>query len=395
MTSPRSSKGISLVSLTITIVVILIISGILIYNTGGAMQIKKLNNMYNDIKLLEDKAADFYAKYQELPIKTKYTTPINFSSEINPNDNDTYYIIDLSKLDNITLSYGKGQANGDPDTYIINEQSRTVYYVLGIKIDNKSYHRAPGIYNEVNVTKDTTSFITEWTITEGYTTINLSAVTGTNLQIDYGNGTNTYEVPGVYQIKITGTGINWDMSSLTGKEYLTKIVRWGEVTFNSVNFSGCINLKGNIPVPGADTFTGVTSFDDMFKDCINLTGGIPENLFESGVNAVSFESTFENCSNLTKNNNMVGSIPEGLFSNNTQAANFIRTFFGCSGLTGSIPENLFADIVLETDFSSVFENCTSLSGTVPMDFFGFVGTATYTNALKGCIGIEDVPIGWK
>ena len=113
-----------------TLVVLMIFCAIAFYATRG-VQIVKLNNMYKDIRVLENKISLYYLDNGTLPIKKE--SVIYFSdNSINPNDNEVFYEIDLSKFENLNISYGKGFF-GVKDKYIINEESHTIYYYLGIE----------------------------------------------------------------------------------------------------------------------------------------------------------------------------------------------------------------------------------------------------------------------
>ena len=145
----RNNKGITMVSLIITIVVMFIISSITIHTSLDRFEINKYNKMVNDIKLLSDKVRDYHLKYNGLPVmrdsdnnKIKYTyTSLEFDKNIN--DNSNYYILDLEAMEGISLNYGKEgfeNLNSSDDVYIINEKSHTIYYVRGIEFKDIIYH---------------------------------------------------------------------------------------------------------------------------------------------------------------------------------------------------------------------------------------------------------------
>ena len=90
--------------------------------------------MNHDINVIEDSIALYYLNNGNIPIKDK----INFEHSINPNDNNSYYKIDLSKLENIYLNYGK--MKNEQDFYIINEESHTIYYFSGVEYKGKIYY---------------------------------------------------------------------------------------------------------------------------------------------------------------------------------------------------------------------------------------------------------------
>ncbi len=154
----KQNKGITLITLILAIIIMLIISSVILYNANTAISTRALNDMYKDITIIKDKVDIYYAQYGTLPIiKTLYTNVENIKN-ININDNEQYYVVDLEILENITLTYGKGhreykQAPNDEktDLYIINEQSHTVYYVEGITLDNISYYTIPNEYTKVKI----------------------------------------------------------------------------------------------------------------------------------------------------------------------------------------------------------------------------------------------------
>lgn len=152
----KSNKGITMITLIMAIIIMLVISSTLIYNANNGAKIQKLNNMYSDIQVLKDKVDLYYSSYGTLPVLQTQYTNIDNIKEINSNDNDKYYVIDLEMLENITLNYGKAyndfKNNSSIDTldvYIVNEQSHNIYYVKGVIVDNKTYYTIPGNYTKV------------------------------------------------------------------------------------------------------------------------------------------------------------------------------------------------------------------------------------------------------
>ena len=111
--------------------------------------ISELNNMYKDINILESKIALYYLDYGNLPIKQDRKIEFKEKS-INPNDNDIYYEIDLSKIENLSLFYGNKNL-GINDIYIINEQSHTVYYYRGCEYNNKIIYTRQIHYEYVEI----------------------------------------------------------------------------------------------------------------------------------------------------------------------------------------------------------------------------------------------------
>ncbi len=158
MINLKQNKGITLVTLILAIIIMLIISSVILYNASTGINTRALNNMYNDITILKDKVDIYYSQYGTLPIiKTLYTNVENVKN-ININDNENYYVVDIESLENVTLTYGKEYKeykqtidNQKTDLYIINEQSHTIYYVKGIKLDNKNYYTIPNEYTKIEI----------------------------------------------------------------------------------------------------------------------------------------------------------------------------------------------------------------------------------------------------
>lgn len=93
----RNSNGITIVALVLTIVILLILTGVTIYHSDLSKSNYKYNKMMADINILSDNILAYYRKYNDLP-KTDRCIKI---------DETTYYEIKLSKLNNLTLNFGK------------------------------------------------------------------------------------------------------------------------------------------------------------------------------------------------------------------------------------------------------------------------------------------------
>lgn len=129
----KNSKGITITVLVVTVVILLILTSTIIMKAESYKNVNKLNNLYADIKLLEDKVLEYHNDYGILPTKEEKITP-NRSME-----NGEYYEIDLSQLENLTLNYGKGSID-DKDIYIVNKKTLDVYYYKGIEYEGSLYY---------------------------------------------------------------------------------------------------------------------------------------------------------------------------------------------------------------------------------------------------------------
>lgn len=145
----NNSKGIALITLVVAILMMLIISSVIVYNATSNIRIQSLNNMYNDIRVLNEQVFLYYSKYNELPIlNEEYTSSIN-SDILGEYEANKFKIIDIDKIDrNIksNLNYGEDYYNKNysgTDIYIINTETLKIFYVNGIKIDDKIYYTIP------------------------------------------------------------------------------------------------------------------------------------------------------------------------------------------------------------------------------------------------------------
>lgn len=159
----RKQSGINLITLSIAIVIMVIITSVLVYNTRDGARVRELNEMYNDIELLNYKISEYYLDHNALPYGPKYEN-LDFlnladNNQINPNNGEDFYVIDLKLMDGITLNYGEdydqvrigGNIDSLVDLYIINEESHTIYYPRGVDIQGLKYYTEPDEWDEISV----------------------------------------------------------------------------------------------------------------------------------------------------------------------------------------------------------------------------------------------------
>lgn len=153
----KSNKGITMIVLSIAIIILAIVTSMLAYYSSDAIDIKNLNNMYNDIELLNQKVSLYFYNNEKIPALVKYINAEEKLKEQKGNlDNNVYYVIDLNKLENLELNYGKEfkevknnylavdfDITEYTDLYIINEQSHNIYYIKGVTVEEKIYYKKP------------------------------------------------------------------------------------------------------------------------------------------------------------------------------------------------------------------------------------------------------------
>ncbi len=63
----RNNKGVTIISLGVTVIIILVITGAIIFNTKNQLMMREVQNITTDIELLDSKVDEYYLKYGELP----------------------------------------------------------------------------------------------------------------------------------------------------------------------------------------------------------------------------------------------------------------------------------------------------------------------------------------
>lgn len=194
----KTKKGISLISLTITVAVLLILTNVIIYNVKDNLKIGKLKEMQNDITNLRDKVASYYAQNGKIPASIEYTdiTAIKEAGVISDTiDTGKFLVIDLSAIENLTLNYGEdfekvktdsGNVNNYKDLYIINETSHNIFYVKGITIDDETFYTD---YNANDIGEKTVElrYVDNVKIPEGFYYVGGSKDTGLVISDEQGD----------------------------------------------------------------------------------------------------------------------------------------------------------------------------------------------------------------
>ena len=186
MINLKQEKGVTMIALIVTVIIILIVTNILVYNAQDTIHIQTLTNLHTDIELLRDKVSEYYNEYGAIPAKIEYknNNQLNNLSDVLSSNNDTgrFFIIDLEAMEGITLNFGKDYQDikddneitdiydGDKtDLYIINENSHNIFHVGGIIISNngetKTYYTD---YTEPDNTVADLKYVEGIMIPDGY-----------------------------------------------------------------------------------------------------------------------------------------------------------------------------------------------------------------------------------
>lgn len=139
-TNIKNNKGITIVALVVTLVILMILTSVIVVEMNTGNDFKKYQYMKADIDIIKDSVLIYYRKYVTLPTRGTTVVNIDLHGQASSEDNDKYYEVDLTKLDNMTLNYGTGNTT-DKDIYIINEKSHEIYYLKGVEYDGGVKHK--------------------------------------------------------------------------------------------------------------------------------------------------------------------------------------------------------------------------------------------------------------
>ena len=192
MRNKKSSKGITLISMILAVIVLMIIIGTISYSSRSSFQARSLQNLYTDVDGINDAVSVYYMKNKILPIYTSYYdyngNPQNYGYITLPNtynsSNNTYFfnfkedgrdadrdekniyfgIIDIDKIKSTNLNeknnlpdgigsgnFFKPKTGGEPSDldnlkqsikdgiFVMNMTTHKVYYTKGIQSDGKKY----------------------------------------------------------------------------------------------------------------------------------------------------------------------------------------------------------------------------------------------------------------
>ena len=328
----KGNKGISLISLIITVIILLMVTSAIIFNTKNQFNIRQINSLKNDINELSNRVEDYYLKYGELPILCKYTDKnypklkdkedfqeqiylnaqekgADVNNDISEADGNDYGVIDLEKLENLSLNFGYDKdyfdiKNGDKqinienpedEIYVINLLSHQIYFPHGIFVDNVMYYS--GDTDKYHITTETSINIkasdTKNKNKEYYeklygSIVNYSKTISTSLEnkwkILYSDGNNFYlisdgyiQIPeGTYysfirvdddKAKFTSTGADGIIPKYTngiGSINAEIVKKWNNDFFNVNKLTG--NGQSNMKALASMTDTSDNSYWKSFTD---------------------------------------------------------------------------------------------------------------------------------
>ena len=415
----NNQRGITLIAFVVTIIVLIILAGVninMLVGDNGIITQAQSADERTERAAIEEK---MQLAQMQLQMENRENTVNNM----------------LEKM----VEEGTVQED-EIDLIRIEDDGNAILKVKDVEINiGKINGSEPLLNDELEGNDKYKTFITKWKIEQSNMQIVLpimdlyqEQIRHYDFTVDYGDGTvvqvtgetdpdskHIYAEPGEYEVKITGLCEEFNFQSISdSKDMIIGIEQWGTMGLKHINFLGCSNLEGTIPIPVKNSFAQITSFDGFFTNCSKLNGHIPKNLFFNCPNVTLMGWIFNRCGELTGNiperlfkytpnittvinafayTNLGGNIPEKLFFYNNKLENFQDTFACCKNLQGSIPESLFVNNTEAINFHGTFQNCSRLTGEIPKKIFENTRKAEdFRFTFTGCIGITgNAPELWK
>lgn len=149
-------KGITILTLTVTILVLAIISGVVIYNSKVTLEKVNKNEFVVEILNIETAVNNYYSDFGKYPVKNSISINIldfseheksQFLNETVTNDMVTLYEIDLALIGiNKTIFGNDADAL---DKYVLSKETGKIYYLMGIEYEDDIYYTLhSNIYSE-------------------------------------------------------------------------------------------------------------------------------------------------------------------------------------------------------------------------------------------------------
>ena len=443
----KQTKGITLIALVITIIVLLILAGVSIAMlTGQNGILTQANNAtiqqshgavregialaYNEYqieintasngKLASTKTVQIQGKEEKA--LASYSSFLDFLSQKGYADSSTG-IINVEALTGSRQSLGNG--TGSSDVYKIEENGGN--YEVNYYDINETPQQIWSVEGKIELEADTgkEALILVYEVSAG-DTIELPHYSGWeetddsgdniwhdsvyNFDVDWGDGevtqdvtndnidgkaVHTYTTGGTKEVSITGQYDVLEFSyDAQGKDKLVKVEQWGTTGLKSIYLRNTNLNEIATPTQGSFKELSTVNFSET------PLREVPDKLFLNCENIKSFYYCFGLCYNLE-------SVGDYVFANCTNVTNFNSTFRNCYNLT-TLGEGIFEGCNLDNvrDFNDCFLNCESLEGSAPE--LWLTGTNSEENnyidspdghaCFYGCTSLEnydEIPEYWK
>ena len=422
----KQERGITLIALVVTIVVLLILATVSISMLGGEngiitqAQNAKLETRAGEVEERVNlwKSEKISSKYTNATVKTEdelleemKTDKILFEDEI---DRENKLITIGTREISYKLDEETGEVTLEPDT---GKEELILEYTVGAGDTIELPYNLT--YYDINDEEKSATF--DFQVDWGDGTI-VTGINNSNIETEE-KSKHQYTKAGTYEVKIKGTyeSLNNCNSKRLGYDKLTKVKQWGTTGLKNIVLAESTNLS-EIVTPTEGSFKELIRV--YFADCTSLKS-IPDKLFANCTNIEDVEWVFSNCASLTAigdyafanciNIKNFGNcftrctnleiIGDNVFVGCINVESFIGCFLQCTKLK-EIPDDLFVDCINVQEFAGCFEMCINLEGESPKLWLrvqdgeknGYIGIPDGESCFYNCTKLDNynlIPEYWK
>lgn len=138
-------KGVtlSIVLVAIVIMLILITSATVVGTT--AIATANFEEFKGTVSRLSNNVNEYYVKNKELPVKNEVVATnslsTSFQAELEKKGdlNKKLYIVDMSKINDATITIGRGVSSSE-DIFLVSEETQNIYYLKGHEYKKVRYY---------------------------------------------------------------------------------------------------------------------------------------------------------------------------------------------------------------------------------------------------------------
>jgi len=138
-------KGITTSVLLVALVIMSILIGSATIVGTNAIKTANYEDFKSEMSRIKDMVNDYSVKNDVLPVKNEIvatsTMPDTLRNEISKNGdlNENFYVIDMNKINDSTISIGRGDVSNS-DVFLVTDSTQNIYYLKGYTYKSKIYY---------------------------------------------------------------------------------------------------------------------------------------------------------------------------------------------------------------------------------------------------------------
>lgn len=134
MVGENMKKGLTLITVSMMVLIIIILATTVTITGASVLDRSKKMKFASELIFLQEAIENYQLTHEgQLPIKEATVLAENLPE-------GEYHLIDMSLLGLIQTTYGRKQNQEEQDQYVLNNDTKEVYYLKGLKIGNQIYY---------------------------------------------------------------------------------------------------------------------------------------------------------------------------------------------------------------------------------------------------------------